>query len=437
MRRPLVVGILAETKNEWEKRAPLTPEDVEWLKKRKIQTEVLGSPLRCFQNKEYRASGAKIVKKFKKASLLIGIKEPDPKSILPQKIYCIFSHTIKGQQQNKPLLKESLKKNITLIDYECIRGLSGNRLVYFGRFAGICGAIDSLHYLGSRLKTEGYSTPFSKIKRAVDYSSWESAQRELKRVGGEIKRIGFPRDLAPFIIGVTGHGNVAEGALEVLNLLKPTEIHPRDMKAFYRHQKKERKHIYKIVLLREEKFRSKNRNGFYFEEYLKKPEKFESNLDQYLSFFTMLIHGSYWDLRYPRLVTKKMIQRLSKKKPFNLRLIGDLTCDIKGSIEITQKATTPDKPTFVYLPRTGAIKNGFEEKGIMILAVDNLPAEFPKESSGEFSRMIRDYIYQIAGHGVTDITNHHALPRELRQAVITQEGKFTKDFRYLKKLYKI
>jgi len=53
------------------------------------------------------------------------------------------------------------------------------------------------------------------------------------------------------------------------------------------------------------------RKGFYFEEYIAHPDHFESNLDRYLSHLNMLVHTSYWDKRYPRMVTRAMVRRLS------------------------------------------------------------------------------------------------------------------------------
>ncbi len=240
--------------------------------------------------------------------------------------------------------------------------------------------------------------------------------------------------LTTFIIGISGHGNVARGVREVLGLLNPIEIHPRDMLRFVRRQKGMRNRIYKIVFLREEKFRSKDGKGFYFEEYLKHPKKFESNMDMYLQYLNIFIHTSYWDSRYPRTVTKEMIHKLTRKKPFRLEFIGDIACDINGSIEPTYKTTSSRNPVFTYNPENGVFSDGYKTPGISIMAVDNLPSELPKDSSVEFSSLIHDYVYQIAAHGVKDITRHAALPVEIRKAVVIEEGKLTKRFDYLKKI---
>ena len=147
----------------------------------------------------------------------------------------------------------------------------------------------------------------------------------------------------------------------------------------------------------------------------------------------MLIHTSYWDKRYPRMITKEMVKRACKKKSFRLEFISDISCDINGSIEFTYKATTPDSPTYVYNPRKDSYVEGYQGEGIAVLAIDNLPAELPKDSSKDFSSLIRDYVYQIATHGVHDIANHAAIPAEIRNSVILQKGRLTKAYKYLKK----
>ncbi len=432
MRENLVVGILRETK-EFEHRAPLVPSDVEWLVKRGVKVEVESSPGRVFSDRDYKKNGALITDRIKDASLLIGIKEPRVQDLHSKKIYMVFSHTAKGQKYNMPLLKACLREKISLVDYERIADLYGNRLVYFGRFAGICGIVDTLHHLGGKLEWKGIKNPFSLIQPAYKYKSLDRLKESLAEVNDRIRVKGLPKELSPFVVGITGHGNVSRGVQEILDLFRPVEVHPRRMMEFIERQKKQTHRIYKIVFLREEKFRSKEGGGFYFEEYLKDPKKFESNLDYYLPYINVLFHTAYWDNKFPRLVTRKMINNLSKQEPFRLEFIGDLSCDIKGSIEITYKTTSPEKPTFTYDPVTKKYTDGHKSNGVSVLAIDNLPAELPADASDDFSGLIRDYVYQIAAHGINDITNHMAIPAEIRNAVVTQNGSLTGKSAYLKK----
>lgn len=68
----------------------------------------------------------------------------------------MFAHIIKAQSHNMPLLDKLLELNIRLVDFECIRekpveGRTPERLVAFGRYAGIAGAFDFLRGIGEYL----------------------------------------------------------------------------------------------------------------------------------------------------------------------------------------------------------------------------------------------------------------------------------------------
>lgn len=430
MRKPLVVGILRETKYA-EQRTPLVPSDVRWLRCRHIRVEVESSKDRIYADREYKKAGAVVVDSLRSAQFLVGVKEPDLERIYANKIYMVFSHTIKGRCSSRPLLQRCMQKKITLIDYEKVVDDEERRLVYFGKFAGICGAIDSLHYLGEKFKARGILSPFLDIKTAHDYKSLSSAENDIGRIARKIRTRGLDGRITPFVVGITGHGNVSEGVQYILDLFNPIEIHPRDMHRFVHTNRSLRTKICTIIFDREEKLRSKKGGGFYFEDYLKNPKKFESNMDYYLSHINILFHGSYWDKRFPRLVTKEMVEQMCKK-PNRLVFIGDISCDVRGGIEITYKTTTVDNATYTYNPRTNKYRDGCQAEGIAILARDNLPTELPREASGEFSRLIREYVYQIAAHGVINLTEHVAIPQELRKAVVLAQGKLTKPFRYLR-----
>jgi hypothetical protein len=289
---------------------------------------------------------------------------------------------------------------------------------------------------GRRAKLQGISSPFSDMKSAVQYGTYNAAKKALNQVAEKINKIGFNRNMNPLVIGILGHGNVSQGAQEVIEHLGAVDIHPKDIDVLARNRTSHKNTIYKLIFKREEKLRSKKGNNFYFEEYLKHPKRYESNLDKYLPFLNILINSSYWDKRYPRLLSEKMLQNLYLTNPdFCLSVIGDLSCDIKGTIEITKKATTPSEPAFVYDPASRKISSDLSYKGIAVMAIDNLPCEFPKESSLEFAKQVREFIYQIAAHGINDITNHHGISNVIRNAVITQNGKLTSRFKYLNKYF--
>ena len=55
------------------------------------------------------------------ADVIFGVKEVPIENLLANKTYFFFSHTIKAQDYNMPLLDALLAKNIRMVDFECIK----------------------------------------------------------------------------------------------------------------------------------------------------------------------------------------------------------------------------------------------------------------------------------------------------------------------------
>ena len=83
-----------------------------------------------------------------------------------------------------------------------------------------------------------------------------------------------------------------------------------------------------------------------------------------------------------------------------LRVIGDISIDIEGAIECSLKATDPGNPVYVYLPEEDRIVDGVLGRGPVVLAVDNLPCELPKEASENFGDALVGFVVQIATNTV-------------------------------------
>lgn len=117
---------------------------------------------RCAPNllQSYLDAGAVIREDISDASVIFGVKQVPVDALIPGKTYCFFSHTIKAQESNMPLLDAVLEKNIRLIDYERIINEAGHRQVAFGKYAGVAGVVNILHGLGLRLLALGHHTPF-------------------------------------------------------------------------------------------------------------------------------------------------------------------------------------------------------------------------------------------------------------------------------------
>jgi len=406
------LGIRREEKNRWERRAPLTPLHVEELVKEHGRSVVIQpSPLRIFSDDDYRHAGALVAEDLSDCRLILGVKEIPPERLQPGKPSMTFFHVIKGQPEGMPLLARALELRSTLIDYEPIVDRYGRRLIFFGRHAGYAGMIDALWVLGRRLAAEGLETPFAAIGQAHTYPSVDEAEEFLAAgVGRQIREQGLPPELRPLVVGFTGGGNVSQGAQEILDRLPVVEIHPDDLPGLADTPGLSRRTLYKVV------FRRKHRVRF----------------ARHLPYLTVLVNGIYWQPGHPKLVTREDLQTLwGNGEPPRLQVLADLSCDVDGSLESTVKATDADRPVYVYDPASGDTRDGFEGRGPVVLAVDNLPAEFPRDASEHFGDSLFPFLDGLLGADFDAPFEHLSLPAAILGATLTHQGELTPKYRDL------
>ena len=197
----LKIGLIREGKTPPDKRVAFTPLQVEEIEQRFPHVKVVceSSEIRCFKDEEYKALDIEVTNNIQACDILMGIKEVPAGSLIPGKTYLFFSHTLKKQPYNRKLLQAALEKKIRLIDYEALKDKQGNRLVAFGRYAGIVGAYNGLWTYGNRYKK------FS-LRRAFDCFDVNDLKLELGKVR-----------LPPIKILLTGAGRVGKGAMETLD----------------------------------------------------------------------------------------------------------------------------------------------------------------------------------------------------------------------------
>ncbi|MHA1942760.1 MAG: hypothetical protein ACW96M_00005, partial [Candidatus Thorarchaeota archaeon] len=150
-------------------------------------------------------------------------------------------------------------------------------------------------------------------------------------------------------------------------------------------------------------------------------------------YITVLMNCIYWTEKYPRLVTKEFIQNHWKQESRRLQIVGDISCDVEGAIEFTLDCTKPDKPAFTYIVDEDRAELGVKGNGPVVMSVDNLPAELPRESSTSFSETLLDFIPALARADFTVQFSELDLPRELKDAIIVYQGKLTENYQYLTK----
>jgi alpha-aminoadipic semialdehyde synthase len=372
-----VIGLRKEEKL-FEGRVAIVPQHIELLtQQHNIRFLLDPSDQRGFDADEYESVGVSTTPlKGSNANVILGIKEMPIGFFEKDKVYIFFSHTIKGQSYNMPMLKDIIDSKATLIDYEKIIDDNGRRLIFFGNWAGFAGISETLRLFGMRLKAEGIEpNPFAQLKPTVQYK-------------------GLPEKLLPLVVGFAGYGNVSSGAQELFDILPHKTIEPHELTNLL----PESKILYKCVFREEHMVSPKDLSQVFDlqDYYANGSNKYESRFEEHIPFLTVLMNCIYWSSKYPRLVTKQFIQNHWPNEKRRLRIIGDISCDVNGAIEFTSKCTDIGHPGYVYLVNKDQAVMGVKGNGPVIMAVDNLPAELPRESSTSFSTTLLDFIPVLA-----------------------------------------
>jgi saccharopine dehydrogenase (NAD+, L-lysine forming) len=433
----MVIGIRHEDKYKMERRTPLTPQQVEKLiKKHGLEFVVQSSPKRIYTDEQYEKAGCRIADDLKNCNLIFGVKEIPESFFEEGKTYVFFSHVIKGQPYNMPMLRKMMQLGCNLVDYERIVDDQNKRLIFFGKFAGLAGMINSLWSLGERMKRFGYAdNPFASIKQSHHYDSLEEAKKHISEAAHLIAEQGLPKELLPFTIGFTGYGNVSIGAQEIANLLPSQEISPEELLELKNRKDIPANLIYKVVF--KEKHLSKRKDGREFElqDYYDNPGEYDNDFEKYIPHLSVLMNCMYWDDKYPRIVTKQYLKKLFEQGRPKMMVIGDVTCDPDGSVEFTHKGTEIEDPVFVYNPHTDKPTMGFDGEGMLVMAVDILPSELPRDSSMAFSDALAGFVSSIAREDFSKNYEQLSLPGAIKKALILHKGELTPDYKYIEKYF--
>lgn len=390
------IGIVKEGKVPVDHRVPFTPEQCKKIVQDFPELELVVQPssVRCYSDKEYQEYGVILQEDLSDCDVLFGVKEVNKEDLIPEKQYFFFSHTIKEQPYNKGLLREVLKKEVTLTDYECLTNANEARVVAFGRFAGIVGAYNAVWAYG--VKHDLY-----KLKRASECKDIIELFAEL----GKVRVKGLK-------VILTGGGRVAKGAIEVLQELGFESLEEKEFLDYNGN-----------CFLQLDSYdynRKKDGSSFSFTEFYKNPTGYEGTFQRFLDKAPVFIAGAYWDPKAPVLFTPEDVT--SGKCKFEV--VSDITCDIKGSVPTTVRSTTIAAPVFDLDRSTFVEKAGFSSKDhLTVVAVDNLPCELPRDASESFgSDLSKHVIPVLAGKKKSDIID---------RATIAKDGKLTEKYSYL------
>ena len=430
------IGIRTEDKSEWERRTPLTPEDIAALRADGLMVVVQTSSQRAYKDEEFTRAGIPLQGDLSDCDVIIGLKEIPNEQLAPDKTYIFFSHVIKGQPYNMPMLKRLMALGATLVDYERIVDDQGRRLLAFGQYAGLAGMINGLWALGQRLDVEGVANPFSRLRQARTYATLADAKASIARVAEDIMRQGIPPEVHPLMVGFAGYGNVSQGAQEIFDILPFEEIAPGKVAAMAAKPPDRTDRLYKVVYQEKDLVRPRDTGAtFSLEDYYQYgKQKYAGAVGQELGDLTLLVNGIYWDERYPRLLNQADCRVLwADGRTPRLRVVADISCDVGGALACTVQSSYPDRPLYVFHPDSGQVTDSVRGHGPVVMAVEILPAELPRESSAYFSRLLKGYVPSLPNPNHPSDFDQLDLPPEIKRATILWQGRLTPDYLYLER----
>jgi alanine dehydrogenase len=391
------IGILKERKSPPDRRVVFSPEEIVQLKALYPQAivKVESSDIRIFSDEQYKALGIDVVDDVSDCDVLFGVKEVPIPNLIKDKSYFFFSHTIKKQPYNRDLLKAILDKNIQLYDHETIVNVDNRRLIGFGRYAGIVGTYNTIRAFG--LKFELYKLPKAETLSGLD------------ELLNQLRRIVFP----PIKFVITGSGKVGGGIKEVLDAIKIKQVSVTDYLT-----KNYTQAVYAQIDVLDYNSRLDGK-VLNFRDFYDNPKEYVSNFERFTKVSDIVITGHFHGNNAPDILTKEMLQSNMCK----IKVVGDVSCDINGPIACTLRPSTIAEPLYGYLPSQHIEVDVFHPAAIVVMAVDNLPCELPKDASIGFGTMFMEHVIPALFNGDQD--------EILARAKITENGKLTTRFSYL------
>ncbi len=395
----LKIGIIKEEKNPPDSRVPLNPNQCKELIEAGFDILVQNSESRCFPDADYLALGIPMDNDVSGQDILLGVKEVPIASLIENKTYFFFSHTIKEQAYNQKLLKAAVEKNIKLIDYEVLTNNEGKRVIAFGKFAGMVGAHNALWTFSKR--TKAFELP--RMNGLYDYEA--------------AKEVYNKTDFPACKVVLTGTGRVSGGAELVLLDMGFKKVRPIDYVT--------QEFDYPVFTQLSSFYYAKRKDGKEFDnvqDFYKNPQDYESDFGHFISCSDIMINGIYWDNDAPAFFT---IEDMKKDK-FSINVIADVTCDIApvSSIPSTIKASTIADPVFGFDPSTQKETEPYLQHVVDMMTIDNLPNELPRDASTAFGTMFIEHVMpQLSGKENGDM---------IERATVAQNKDLGKHFEYLR-----
>jgi len=391
------LGIIKERKNPPDRRVVLSPSACKRLlkKHKELSIKVESSKDRFFTDEDYKNEGIVVVNDVSDCDVLLGVKEVPIEYLIPNKKYFFFSHTIKKQKYNRQLLQAILSKNIELYDHEVIVNEKGQRLVAFGRYAGIVGTYNGFRTYGLKFKL-------------FELPKAETLHDQLMLIH-ELQKLKLPN----IKVVLTGKGRVGNGAKEMLKGMGMREVNVNE---FLTKTFNEPVYVQIDVL-----DYNKRKDGKVIDEqdFFANPTAYESNFMRFAKVADFYIACHFFGAGSPYIFTRED----AKSESFNIKVVADISCDVDGPVASTIRSSTIENPNYGYNPITEQEVDFRDEKAIAVMAVDNLPCELPKDASDGFGE-------SFAKHVIPAFFNNDN-EGVLSRARMTQNGRLTERFKYL------
>ncbi len=324
---------LRDESKSFERRTPLTPGDANRLIRAGFQLTVESSPARIFPDAEYRTAGCTPAasgswRAAPKHAFILGLKElPEEEAPLVHR-HIYFAHVYKNQAGWEKLLSRFVRGNGLLLDLEYLTDDRGRRVAAFGKWAGFSGAALGVD-LWSHLQLNG-GAPYPKIPEYHDRNQLVTAVKG--RLDQAMRQVN--RKARVLIIG--SRGRCGGGALEFLKSVGLLET----------------------------------ATGWDLAE-TAKGGPFAEILDFEILVNCVLVQGAL-----PPFLTEAMLESSGSGR---LRVISDVSCDPKSPfnpLPVYQETTTFQHPVLRL------------KQGILLTAIDHLPALLSRESSEDFSAQL-------------------------------------------------
>ena len=316
-------------------------------------------------------------------------------------------------------------------------GEVANRLVAFGRYAGIAGAFDFFRGIGEYMLQKKLNSPFIFIGSTYMYEDYDAMKAALAGVAKSIAKSGTPKKFSPMVFAVTGTGRVAQGIMEVLEQLPHIKVEPDQLKNLAEIMGTDNKRI--VISQFSGKHIVRHKEGLAYDRlhYYANPNQYVSKFaEDYLEHIHFLINGVYWEAKYPRLISINELRDAVIAGKSKLMGVCDISADYMGSIEFTTRFTSIEDPFLLYDPITEEFHEKIDkatDNTILFHSVDHLPAEMPKEASNHFGEQLISFVKAVADSdpSLPFDQQQKDLPQEIYNAVVCCHGELTPRYRYI------